>query len=165
MSMDGPEHETFAAQPLQEIEVELHKASVDDLQQTGAETLGQIAINGLVSPKLNSDIFADLPDRHSSLQAKNKDKKTVYAMHEIAKKLYQCMCCSNLIEIGSEHTVMRTIQVDKKYQHNHVHSSCFSGELINKLSDVSVVDSHVTERKNLNLRRQKYMRRRSYRGY
>jgi len=128
-----------------------------------AHVVGTVAIGPevVIEEIPNSEKFTEFPNRQSSLRAKDDNHKTVYAMHEIAKKLYRCPCCTDLIEIGSEHTVKRTIQADKKYQHHHLHSGCFTNEVIDTLKDIKIVEASFTARKNLDKRRKKHMKRKS----
>jgi hypothetical protein len=91
--------------------------------------------------------FADRPNRREALCAKDPDNMTVFLAYAIAKKLYQCPCCKEYIDIGREHVILRKIQPSKRYDHHHLDFDCVHNIIIPELTSIKIINPQdATER-------------------
>lgn len=109
------------------------------------------------------DRFEDLPDRRKSLRAVDSSGLSVFAGHSIAKKLYRCPCCTEDIEIGSEHVIFSRVNSKKSESHHHMDRKCFSSLVLPRLVAITTIPSHETSGSVLNkkMRRIRYKHRKS----
>lgn len=100
--------------------------------------------------------FAELPSRKEALRAKDKDNLTVFLSFAIAKKLYRCPCCSEYINIGSEHVILSRVQMSKRYTHHHIHFNCAHEKILPTLTSIQINNSCQATASAMNARGRRY---------
>ena len=53
----------------------------------------------------------------------------------VAKKLYRCPACRQIIDIGADHVFVHYLDADPPYDHEHWHTGCAADKLVRNLSN------------------------------
>jgi hypothetical protein len=95
---------------------------------------------------LDNLVARELPTSREGVEAYNKDGGRIWLTRAISVKAYGCMCCSNVIDSGAEHVLVRLKRPQRQFNHHHVHKPCgFS--LIDPNRPLSVFrDNDISER-------------------
>lgn len=67
------------------------------------------------------------------------ETERIYALRGIARKRYGCLVCSDLLNIGSEHVILRTPEDERGYNHHHVHNHCFRDTVLPLIGGLAVI--------------------------
>lgn len=78
--------------------------------------------------------LTELPSRRTSIQGETFEGERLRLSLSVAKKLYRCPACRQIIDIGAEHVFVHYLSAEPPYDHEHWHSGCAGTKLIRNLS-------------------------------
>lgn len=96
---------------------------------------------------------SSMPSKRTSVEGETYEGERVRLSLSVAKKLYRCPSCRQMIGIGSDHVFVHYLDADPAFDHEHWHSGCAGERLLRNLARARNVPAPKAPRRTRKSRR------------